>query len=172
MPADAGHRSATPKRTPPARRWRRSIAPPSAAMRELPIYNPALQVAAIGFRAREDQAFGVVVTPWFMNLVRVPLDRPGCEWPQGTAVAHALPAGALEFTVGETRRLRPDRELLAVLADVRLCRSGRPPKPPPRRRSPRCSIRISTQPQRRPNPRRLNRRPRHRSIAAAFCAAN
>jgi hypothetical protein len=44
------------------------------AMRDLPVYNPALAVAAIGFRALDDHAFGVIVTPWFMNLVRVPLD--------------------------------------------------------------------------------------------------
>jgi [NiFe] hydrogenase assembly HybE family chaperone len=69
------------------------------AMRDLPIYNPALQVAAIGFHASEDHAFGVVVTPWFMNLVRVPLDD-GSSLAQGDAVARALPAGTLEFTVG------------------------------------------------------------------------
>jgi [NiFe] hydrogenase assembly HybE family chaperone len=72
-----------------------------SAMRELPIYNPALDVAAIGFRAIADHAFGVVVTPWFMNLVRVPLDRDLAALPQGAAVAHALPAGTLEFTVGQ-----------------------------------------------------------------------
>jgi len=70
------------------------------SMRDLPIYNPALQVASIGFRAIEDHAFGIIVTPWFMNLVRVPLDRDGSALPQGAAVAHALPAGTLEFTVG------------------------------------------------------------------------
>ena len=70
------------------------------SMRDLPIYNPALDVAAIGFRAIADHAFGVVVTPWFMNLVRVPLDCDGYALPQGAAVAHALPAGTLEFTVG------------------------------------------------------------------------
>jgi [NiFe] hydrogenase assembly HybE family chaperone len=70
------------------------------SMRELPVYNPALTVAAIGFRAIEDHAFGVVVTPWFMNLVRVPLNGDGYALPHGAAVAHALPAGTLEFTVG------------------------------------------------------------------------
>jgi len=71
------------------------------SMRELPICNPALAVAAIGFRAIADHAFGIIVTPWFMNLVRVPLDRDGRALPQGAAVAHALPAGTLEFTVGQ-----------------------------------------------------------------------
>uniref|UniRef100_Q07S93 Putative hydrogenase expression/formation protein HupJ n=1 Tax=Rhodopseudomonas palustris (strain BisA53) TaxID=316055 RepID=Q07S93_RHOP5 len=71
------------------------------SMRELPIYNPALRVAAIGFRAIDDHAFGVVVTPWFMNLVRVPLQRDHAALPQGAAVALALPAGTLEFTAGQ-----------------------------------------------------------------------
>jgi [NiFe] hydrogenase assembly HybE family chaperone len=70
------------------------------AMRDLPVYNPVLRVAAIGFHASEDHAFGVVVTPWFMNLVRVPLDRDGSALAQGDVVARALPAGTLEFTVG------------------------------------------------------------------------
>ncbi|WP_047308157.1 [NiFe]-hydrogenase assembly chaperone HybE [Rhodopseudomonas palustris] len=71
------------------------------AMRDLPVFNPALDVAAIGFRARRDVAFGVIVTPWFMNLVRMPLD-PGAAATQGQgeAVTHVLPVGALEFTIG------------------------------------------------------------------------
>jgi len=68
------------------------------SMRDLPVYNPALRVAAIGFRAIEDHAFGIVVTPWFMNLVQVSLDRGGNDLQQGAAVARALPAGTLEFT--------------------------------------------------------------------------
>ena len=68
-------------------------------MRDLPIYNPALAVAAIGFRALGDSALGVVVTPWFMNLVRVPADR-GAEASPGATVARAMPAGVMDFTVG------------------------------------------------------------------------
>lgn len=69
------------------------------AMRDLPVYNHALDFAAIGFRAHEEHAFGAIVTPWFMNLVRVPLDPGGDGLAPGAAVARALPAGALEFTV-------------------------------------------------------------------------
>jgi [NiFe] hydrogenase assembly HybE family chaperone len=69
-------------------------------MRDLPVFNPALQVAAIGFHARDDHAFGVMITPWFMNLVRIPLDSAACRLAQGSAVARTLPAGTLEFTVG------------------------------------------------------------------------
>ena len=45
-------------------------------MRGLPIVHPALGVHALGFRAEADgsTAVGVLITPWFMNLLRLPLD--------------------------------------------------------------------------------------------------
>ncbi|KPG00844.1 hydrogenase expression/formation protein HupJ [Rhodopseudomonas sp. AAP120] len=70
-----------------------------AAMRDLPIYNPALDVAALGFRDVDGAALGVVVTPWFMNLVRVP-PRGVVAPPPGTVVPRALPVGVLDFTIG------------------------------------------------------------------------
>ncbi|ACE99702.1 HupJ protein [Rhodopseudomonas palustris TIE-1] len=72
-----------------------------AAMRDLPVFNPALDVAAIGFRALDDHAFGVIVTPWFMNLVRLPLDPATAGRSQGEVVTRVLPVGALEFTIGQ-----------------------------------------------------------------------
>ena len=48
-------------------------------MAGLPIVNPALAVAAVGFRPWQDYWLGVLVTPWFMNLVArptVPDDAP------------------------------------------------------------------------------------------------
>lgn len=72
------------------------------AMRDLPVFNPALDVAAIGFRALDDHAFGVIVTPWFMNLVRLPLDPASAAGrSQGEVVTRVLPVGALEFTIGQ-----------------------------------------------------------------------
>lgn len=50
-------------------------------MQGIPILNPALSVEAVGFRWAEDAdegaatvAEGVLITPWFMSLVRLPLD--------------------------------------------------------------------------------------------------
>lgn len=46
-------------------------------MAGLPVVNPALQVQAVGFErlpAEPAVALGVLVTPWFMSLVRLPLD--------------------------------------------------------------------------------------------------
>lgn len=57
-------------------------------MRGVPIVNPALRVQAVGFAPEPgaDAAVGVLVTPWFMNLVWLPLDteaqdvaRPGTK---------------------------------------------------------------------------------------------
>ena len=46
-------------------------------MQGIPILNPALRVQAVGFEPVPDAAaaaVGVLVTPWFMNLVWLPLD--------------------------------------------------------------------------------------------------
>lgn len=44
-------------------------------MAGLPLVHPRLAVQAVGFEAGDDAvALGVLVTPWFMNLVRLPLE--------------------------------------------------------------------------------------------------
>lgn len=54
-------------------------------MAGLPLLHPRLAVQAVGFAAQDDGcALGVLVTPWFMNLVRLPLApdlRPDAELP-------------------------------------------------------------------------------------------
>lgn len=43
-------------------------------MAGLPLLHPGLAVQAVGFAPQPDgSALGVLVTPWFMNLVRLPL---------------------------------------------------------------------------------------------------
>ncbi|CCD88850.1 hydrogenase expression/formation protein hupJ [Bradyrhizobium sp. ORS 285] len=64
-------------------------------MRELPIYHDALTVEAIGFTAIDGRAIGIIVTPWFMNVM-TPADGD-----VGSAVEIALPAGPFEFTIGD-----------------------------------------------------------------------
>ena len=41
-------------------------------MADVPILNPALTVEAVGFTRWQDHWLGIVITPWFMNLVLVP----------------------------------------------------------------------------------------------------
>lgn len=71
------------------------------AMRDLPICNPALEIGSIGFRPYGGQALGVILTPWFMNLMicaadaeELPPKAPGetAYWP--------LTAGRVGFVVG------------------------------------------------------------------------
>jgi [NiFe] hydrogenase assembly HybE family chaperone len=70
------------------------------AMAGLPICNPALSVAALGFREAGGEAVGVVVTPWFLNVVAAPLGTAAPARP-GETRRLALPAGELELIVGE-----------------------------------------------------------------------
>jgi len=48
----------------------------TSRMQGVPVINPALQVQAVGFAQapqQPDMLQGVLITPWFMNLVRLPL---------------------------------------------------------------------------------------------------
>ena len=71
-------------------------------MQDTPLCNGALRVEAVGFRLFQDQLLGIVLTPWFMNLVLTPL--PGHEFPAGQIGATRtlpFPAGPVIFTIGE-----------------------------------------------------------------------
>ena len=47
-----------------------------AGMRDLPIYNNKVAIESVGFRLFGDiELLGVVLTPWFMNLMVLPLER-------------------------------------------------------------------------------------------------
>jgi [NiFe] hydrogenase assembly HybE family chaperone len=57
----------------------------------VPVLHPGLRVEAIGFEPEADQAeiaLGVLVTPWFMNLMRLPL-RP--DEPRMLGMGHSAP---------------------------------------------------------------------------------
>ncbi|POZ51343.1 [NiFe]-hydrogenase assembly, chaperone, HybE [Methylovulum psychrotolerans] len=69
-------------------------------MQEMPVLNNALSVQAIGFRAVETDWLGIVVTPWFMNLLLVPGQHGTWQGlvPGGKIERH-FPYGLFEFTV-------------------------------------------------------------------------
>lgn len=73
------------------------------AMSGAPICNDALLVDAVGFRDFEDHVVGVIVTPWFSNLVVAALYRGGS--PALSLGASPLllrfPAGDVDFNVSE-----------------------------------------------------------------------
>jgi len=71
-------------------------------MADIPILNPRLQVRAVGFREWEGHRLGVLVTPWFMNILLLPGEDG--EWSTlacGEKVTQRLPSGVYEFIVGE-----------------------------------------------------------------------
>lgn len=65
-------------------------------MRDLPMVNKALHVQAVEFRPFEGGLLGILIAPWFMNLVFL----PGAERPVlkvGAKEVLAFPSGAYEF---------------------------------------------------------------------------
>jgi [NiFe] hydrogenase assembly HybE family chaperone len=61
-------------------------------MRGLPIVHPLIRVEAVGFRSLDaESALGVLITPWFMNLVKLPRVAQ-CE-PKGVGEKWLLPVG-------------------------------------------------------------------------------
>jgi [NiFe] hydrogenase assembly HybE family chaperone len=73
-----------------------------AGMRDLPIYNDKVAIEAIGFQAFGDDALlGVVLTPWFMNLVLLPIAPEPMRMAEiGRPVEVELPAGKRTFVIG------------------------------------------------------------------------
>ena len=73
-----------------------------AGMRDLPIYNDKIAIAAIGFRVfGEAELLGVVLTPWFMNLIMLPIERVPLDMHEiGKTVSVELPAGQRNFVIG------------------------------------------------------------------------
>ena len=109
-------------------------------MRGLPILNTALDVAAVGFRDFEEHAVGVLITPWFMNLMLLPGTAQWSDLPQGSAASVEFPGSAIEFNVShdeETGTLLsaalfssvadfPDQETAAAVASEVLRRLMEP----------------------------------------------
>ena len=81
-------------------------------MRDMPMLNPALRVEALGFRRWNEHWLGVLITPWFMNLMLLP--RMPASWrPIGERETrhYVFPAGVFEFIGGR----------LTALGDYQAC---------------------------------------------------
>lgn len=63
-------------------------------MHGLPLLHDALAVEAIGFRRSGGARVGVLITPWAMNLLRLPDDDPV---PEGAVRTRHLPRGPVDF---------------------------------------------------------------------------
>jgi [NiFe] hydrogenase assembly HybE family chaperone len=72
----------------------------------VPIVNPALSVQAVGFIRFNEDWLGVLITPWFMNLLLLP--GPDSEWRKqlpGSKLVRRYPYGAFEFTLASEAQL-------------------------------------------------------------------
>ncbi|MFH0300151.1 [NiFe]-hydrogenase assembly chaperone HybE [Bradyrhizobium sp. 31Argb] len=72
------------------------------AMRDLPIYNDALSVEAVGFRRLNSSIVGIMVTPWFMNVV---MPASAARDTSGATLRIRFPAGDVEFTLSEVGQM-------------------------------------------------------------------
>jgi [NiFe] hydrogenase assembly HybE family chaperone len=75
-------------------------------MRDLPIVNVALSVQAVGFNRFGENWLGILITPWFMNLLLLPsFDSNWNEQQAGTKIDIHFPYGTFEFTLGREAQL-------------------------------------------------------------------
>lgn len=72
-------------------------------MRDLPMVNQALHVEAVAFQPHDQGILGVLIAPWFMNLVLLPNeDRPALK--AGEKEMILFPSGEYEF-IHNTREM-------------------------------------------------------------------
>ena len=75
-------------------------------MQGLPVLNPALFVQATGFHRINDEWLGILITPWFMNLLLMPgLDSAWSGQNPGEKFAKTFPYGVFEFTLANEAQL-------------------------------------------------------------------
>jgi [NiFe] hydrogenase assembly HybE family chaperone len=97
--------SAQPSRperpSPAAALERRFSAILQQQMQGLPMVNPALRVQAVGFQPWRDHWLGVLVTPWFMNLMLLPrVDERWQAIAERETRHYVFAAGVFEFISG------------------------------------------------------------------------
>ncbi len=77
-------------------------------MQGMPVINNTLTAKAIGFTPWNDCCLGVMLTPWFMNLMLLPTEED--NWSGiafGKKVTHEFPSGLYDFTMGYEEGIGP-----------------------------------------------------------------
>ena len=70
-------------------------------MRDLPLYNDKLDVEAVGFEPIGEQWIGVLITPWFMNVMLLPREPVAVDMnAMGRPSHETLPSGETTFIWG------------------------------------------------------------------------
>ena len=75
-----------------------------STMRDVPLVNKALRVEAVGFQKYNGMVMGVLVSPWFMNLVLLPDEDDWSGLTTGAKEVVAFPSGEYEF-IHNTREM-------------------------------------------------------------------
>ncbi|MDJ1015221.1 MAG: [NiFe]-hydrogenase assembly chaperone HybE [Paracoccaceae bacterium] len=76
-----------------------------AKMRDVPLVNKALRVEAVGFQRRDGKIIGVLVSPWFMNLILLPdAEEDWSGLTAGDKETVGFPSGDYEF-IHNTREM-------------------------------------------------------------------
>jgi len=70
-------------------------------MGDVPILNLALRVQAVDFQLFQQTWIGILITPWFMNLLYLRDDALAI----GAKITHSFPAGQFEFIVSYEKAL-------------------------------------------------------------------
>jgi len=82
----------------PSQRLETAFRAVSERMRGLAFVNPAVGVEAVGFAPWDTHWLGVMVTPWFMNLLLLPREPEAWKpLAAGAKRRYAFPAGTYEF---------------------------------------------------------------------------
>lgn len=69
--------------------------------RDMPFYNERLGVEAVGFQVWDGDVIGVLITPWFMNLMLLPGEATDCApCSDGDVRELQLPSGKYRFVAG------------------------------------------------------------------------
>jgi len=78
----------------------------TSRMHGVPVINPALKVQALDFKQVNQEWLGILITPWFMNLLLLP--NIDSEWPAlspGETIKRHFPYGDFEFTTAYEAQL-------------------------------------------------------------------
>lgn len=101
----------------PSSRLNAAYAAIASRMQGLPFVNPALRVEAVGFAPWGAHWLGVMVTPWFINLMLLPHDAAAPAPQQGAKHRHRFPAGDYEF-IGAHDEAIGDYEMCSLFSPV------------------------------------------------------
>ena len=75
-------------------------------MSDMPMINRKLSVHAVGFQRWNQDYLGILITPWFMNLMLLPGDSKNWSGLQELGKqTHLFPSGRYEFIIGREQHI-------------------------------------------------------------------